>query len=100
MFSTNGAGKTGYPHVKKITLDADATPFLNIYPHALSASYHPREGSGPCDRPPAMDGVGNYSSFLIKRNKQTHSSLPNNQKAHNSFRYNATYHRLIPAGQR
>ncbi|XP_044110932.1 60S ribosomal protein L28-like [Neovison vison] len=37
--------------------------------------------------------VGNSSSFLIKRNKQTYSTEPNNLKAHNSFRYNGLIHR-------
>ncbi|CAD7667593.1 unnamed protein product [Nyctereutes procyonoides] len=30
----------------------------------------------------------NYSSFLIKRNKQTHSTKSNNLKAHDFFHYN------------
>uniref|UniRef100_A0ABM5G0D2 Large ribosomal subunit protein eL28 n=1 Tax=Pogona vitticeps TaxID=103695 RepID=A0ABM5G0D2_9SAUR len=36
--------------------------------------------------------VRNCSSFLIKRNKQTYSTKPNNPKAHNSFRYNGLIH--------
>uniref|UniRef100_A0A4X2JXG4 Large ribosomal subunit protein eL28 n=1 Tax=Vombatus ursinus TaxID=29139 RepID=A0A4X2JXG4_VOMUR len=35
----------------------------------------------------------NCSSFLIKRNKQTYSTEPNNLKARNSFRYNGLIHR-------
>uniref|UniRef100_A0A2K6FAM0 Large ribosomal subunit protein eL28 n=1 Tax=Propithecus coquereli TaxID=379532 RepID=A0A2K6FAM0_PROCO len=37
--------------------------------------------------------VRNCSSFLIKRNKQTYSTEPNNLKARNSFRYNGLIHR-------
>ncbi|KAL6089808.1 hypothetical protein STEG23_025756 [Scotinomys teguina] len=37
--------------------------------------------------------VRNCSSFLIKRNKQTYSTEPNNLKACNSFRYNGLIHR-------
>ncbi|XP_032951176.1 60S ribosomal protein L28-like [Rhinolophus ferrumequinum] len=37
--------------------------------------------------------VGNYSSFLIKRNKQTSSTEPRNLKAPNSFHYNGLIHR-------
>uniref|UniRef100_A0A8D0L7M0 Large ribosomal subunit protein eL28 n=1 Tax=Sphenodon punctatus TaxID=8508 RepID=A0A8D0L7M0_SPHPU len=37
--------------------------------------------------------VRNNSSFLIKRNKQTYSTEPNNLKARNSFRYNGLIHR-------
>uniref|UniRef100_A0A8D0IKI1 Large ribosomal subunit protein eL28 n=4 Tax=Sus scrofa TaxID=9823 RepID=A0A8D0IKI1_PIG len=36
--------------------------------------------------------VRNCSSFLIKRNKQTYSTEPNNLKARNSFRYNGLIH--------
>ncbi|CAO2595461.1 60S ribosomal protein L28 [Lemmus lemmus] len=36
--------------------------------------------------------VRNCSSFLIKRNKQTYSTEPNNLKACNSFRYNGQIH--------
>ncbi|XP_054578820.1 60S ribosomal protein L28-like [Eptesicus fuscus] len=36
--------------------------------------------------------VQNCSSFLIKRNKQTYSTEPNNLKAHNSFHYNGLMH--------
>ncbi|XP_029780636.1 60S ribosomal protein L28 [Suricata suricatta] len=39
--------------------------------------------------------VRNCSSFLIKRNKQTYSTEPNNLKARNSFRYNGLIHRKI-----
>ncbi|XP_064232812.1 large ribosomal subunit protein eL28-like [Aotus nancymaae] len=35
----------------------------------------------------------NCSSFLIKRNKQTYSTEPNNLKARNSFRCNGLIHR-------
>uniref|UniRef100_A0A8I3X212 Large ribosomal subunit protein eL28 n=1 Tax=Callithrix jacchus TaxID=9483 RepID=A0A8I3X212_CALJA len=35
----------------------------------------------------------NCSSFLIKRNKQTYSTEPDNLKACNSFRYNGLIHR-------
>ncbi|XP_060011985.1 large ribosomal subunit protein eL28-like [Lagenorhynchus albirostris] len=35
----------------------------------------------------------NCSSFLIKRNKQTYSTEPNNLKACSSFRYNRFIHR-------
>ncbi|XP_048648189.1 60S ribosomal protein L28-like [Marmota marmota marmota] len=34
----------------------------------------------------------NCSSFLIKRDKQTYSTEPNNLKAHNSFHYNRLIH--------
>ncbi|XP_043819135.1 60S ribosomal protein L28-like [Dromiciops gliroides] len=34
----------------------------------------------------------NCSSFLIKRNKQTYSTEPNNLKAGNSFHYNGLIH--------
>ena len=34
----------------------------------------------------------NYSSFLIKRNKQTYSTKPDNLKAHNAFHYNRLIH--------
>ncbi|XP_043834048.1 60S ribosomal protein L28-like [Dromiciops gliroides] len=34
----------------------------------------------------------NCSSFLIKHNKQTYSTEPNNLKARNSFRYNGLIH--------
>ncbi|KAA0719741.1 60S ribosomal protein L28 [Triplophysa tibetana] len=37
--------------------------------------------------------VRNNSSFLIKRNKQTYSTEPNNLKARNSFRFNGLIHR-------
>ncbi|KAH0507170.1 60S ribosomal protein L28 [Microtus ochrogaster] len=37
--------------------------------------------------------VRNCSSFLIKRNKQTYSTEPNNLKARNSFGYNGLIHR-------
>ncbi|XP_041515688.1 60S ribosomal protein L28-like [Microtus oregoni] len=37
--------------------------------------------------------VRNCSSFLIKRNKQTYSTEPNNLKVRNSFRYNGLIHR-------
>ncbi|XP_036893257.1 60S ribosomal protein L28-like [Sturnira hondurensis] len=37
--------------------------------------------------------IRNCSSFLIKRNKQTYSTEPNNLKARNSFRYNGLIHR-------
>ncbi|KAH1181167.1 hypothetical protein KIL84_002101 [Mauremys mutica] len=37
--------------------------------------------------------VRNCSSFLLKRNKQTYSTEPNNLKARNSFRYNGLIHR-------
>ncbi|XP_063129916.1 large ribosomal subunit protein eL28-like [Rattus norvegicus] len=37
--------------------------------------------------------VRNCSSFLIKRNKQTYSTEPNNLKARNSLRYNGLIHR-------
>uniref|UniRef100_A0A5F9C698 Large ribosomal subunit protein eL28 n=1 Tax=Oryctolagus cuniculus TaxID=9986 RepID=A0A5F9C698_RABIT len=37
--------------------------------------------------------VRNCCSFLIKRNKQTYSTEPNNLKARNSFRYNGLIHR-------
>uniref|UniRef100_A0A8C0K3I6 Large ribosomal subunit protein eL28 n=1 Tax=Canis lupus dingo TaxID=286419 RepID=A0A8C0K3I6_CANLU len=37
--------------------------------------------------------VRNCSSFLIKRNKQTYSTEPNNLKARSSFRYNGLIHR-------
>ncbi|KAK2111729.1 60S ribosomal protein L28 [Saguinus oedipus] len=37
--------------------------------------------------------VRNCSSFLIKRNKQTYSTEPNNLKTRNSFRYNGLIHR-------
>ncbi|XP_060991377.1 large ribosomal subunit protein eL28-like, partial [Dama dama] len=37
--------------------------------------------------------VRNCSSFLIKRNKQTYSTEPNNLQARNSFRYNGLIHR-------
>ncbi|ELK17302.1 60S ribosomal protein L28 [Pteropus alecto] len=37
--------------------------------------------------------VWHCSSFLIKRNKQTYSTEPNNLKACNSFRYNGMIHR-------
>ncbi|KAH0509716.1 60S ribosomal protein L28 [Microtus ochrogaster] len=37
--------------------------------------------------------VLNCSSFLIKRNKHTYSTEPNNLKARNSFRYNGLIHR-------
>ncbi|KAF6284497.1 hypothetical protein mRhiFer1_009250 [Rhinolophus ferrumequinum] len=37
--------------------------------------------------------VGNCSSFLIKRNKQTSSTEPRNLKAPNSFHYNGLIHR-------
>ncbi|KAL1776749.1 60S ribosomal protein L28 [Sigmodon hispidus] len=36
--------------------------------------------------------VRNCSSFLIKRNKQTYSTAPNNLKAHNPFPYNGLIH--------
>ncbi|KAG8569665.1 hypothetical protein GDO81_014513 [Engystomops pustulosus] len=36
--------------------------------------------------------IRNCSSFLIKRNKQTYSTEPNNLKARNSFRYNGLIH--------
>ncbi|XP_032609529.1 large ribosomal subunit protein eL28-like [Hylobates moloch] len=36
--------------------------------------------------------VRNCSSFLIKRNKQTYSTEPNNLKARNSFCYNGLIH--------
>ena len=36
--------------------------------------------------------VGNCSSFLIKRNKQTYSTEPSNLKACNSFHYNGLIH--------
>lgn len=36
--------------------------------------------------------VGNCSSFLIKRNKQTYSTEPSNLKAYNSFCYNWLIH--------
>ncbi|XP_061406285.1 large ribosomal subunit protein eL28 [Lethenteron reissneri] len=37
--------------------------------------------------------IRNNSSFLIKRNKQTFSTEPNNLKARNSFRYNGLIHK-------
>ncbi|XP_044157888.1 60S ribosomal protein L28-like [Bufo gargarizans] len=37
--------------------------------------------------------IRNCSSFLIKRNKQTYSTEPNNLKARNSFRYNGLIHK-------
>ncbi|KAL1253394.1 hypothetical protein QQF64_018087 [Cirrhinus molitorella] len=37
--------------------------------------------------------IRNTSSFLIKRNKQTYSTEPNNLKARNSFRFNGLVHR-------
>ncbi|KAH1184495.1 hypothetical protein KIL84_012436 [Mauremys mutica] len=37
--------------------------------------------------------VRNCSSFLLKRNKQTYSTKPNNLKARNSFHYNGLIHR-------
>uniref|UniRef100_A0A2K6GLD3 Large ribosomal subunit protein eL28 n=1 Tax=Propithecus coquereli TaxID=379532 RepID=A0A2K6GLD3_PROCO len=37
--------------------------------------------------------IWNCSSFLIKRNKQTYSTEPNNLKARNSFCYNRLIHR-------
>ncbi|XP_035307792.1 60S ribosomal protein L28-like [Cricetulus griseus] len=36
--------------------------------------------------------VRNCSSFLIKRNKQTYSTEPNNLRACNSFHYNGQIH--------
>ncbi|KAM7154798.1 large ribosomal subunit protein eL28-like [Molossus nigricans] len=42
-----------------------------------------------------MDGLQNCSSFLIKRNKQTYGTEPNNQKARNSFCYNGLIHRKM-----
>uniref|UniRef100_A0A671EI09 Large ribosomal subunit protein eL28 n=1 Tax=Rhinolophus ferrumequinum TaxID=59479 RepID=A0A671EI09_RHIFE len=40
----------------------------------------------------------NCSSFLIKRNKQTYSTEPNNLKARNSFRYNGLIHHRKAVG--
>uniref|UniRef100_A0A672RL60 Large ribosomal subunit protein eL28 n=1 Tax=Sinocyclocheilus grahami TaxID=75366 RepID=A0A672RL60_SINGR len=37
--------------------------------------------------------IRNTSSFLIKRNKQTYSTEPNNLKARNAFRFNGLIHR-------
>ncbi|XP_045686170.1 60S ribosomal protein L28-like [Phyllostomus hastatus] len=37
--------------------------------------------------------IRNCSSFLIKRNKQTYSTEPNNLKARNSFHYKGLIHR-------
>ncbi|KAM4801630.1 LOW QUALITY PROTEIN: large ribosomal subunit protein eL28 [Urocitellus parryii] len=37
----------------------------------------------------------NCSSFLIKRDKQTHSTEPNNLKAHNSFHYNGIHLKTV-----
>uniref|UniRef100_A0A8C0G8D4 Large ribosomal subunit protein eL28 n=1 Tax=Chelonoidis abingdonii TaxID=106734 RepID=A0A8C0G8D4_CHEAB len=37
--------------------------------------------------------IRNRSSFLLKQNKQTYSTEPNNLKARNSFRYNGLIHR-------
>ncbi|KAM9451067.1 large ribosomal subunit protein eL28 [Clarias gariepinus] len=37
--------------------------------------------------------IRNNSSFLIKRNKQTYSTEPNNLKARNAFRFNGLIHR-------
>ncbi|MFV1327000.1 60S ribosomal protein L28, partial [Klebsiella pneumoniae] len=37
--------------------------------------------------------IRNSSSFLIKRNKQTYSTEPNNLKARNAFRFNGLIHR-------
>ncbi|XP_059109722.1 large ribosomal subunit protein eL28-like [Peromyscus eremicus] len=36
--------------------------------------------------------IQNCSSFLIKRNKETYSTKPNNLKAHNSFPNNGLIH--------
>ncbi|KAK2116968.1 60S ribosomal protein L28 [Saguinus oedipus] len=38
--------------------------------------------------------VQNCSSFLIKENKRTYSTDPNNLKARNSFRYNGLIHHM------
>ncbi|XP_055036785.2 large ribosomal subunit protein eL28 [Paramisgurnus dabryanus] len=37
--------------------------------------------------------IRNNSCFLIKRNKQTYSTEPNNLKARNAFRFNGLIHR-------
>ncbi|XP_062867295.1 60S ribosomal protein L28 [Trichomycterus rosablanca] len=37
--------------------------------------------------------IRDNSSFLIKRNKQTYSTEPNNLKARNAFRFNGLIHR-------
>ncbi|XP_028928519.1 60S ribosomal protein L28 [Ornithorhynchus anatinus] len=65
-------------------------------PRPLAA---PLRGGRRGERSPAMSAylqwmvVRNCSSFLIKRNKQTYSTEPNNLKARNSFRYNGLIHR-------
>ncbi|XP_042333158.1 60S ribosomal protein L28 [Sceloporus undulatus] len=59
------------------------------------AKRRPRVWGGLCTMSAHLQWmiVRNCSSFLIKRNKQTYSTEPNNLKARNSFRYNGLIHR-------
>ncbi|KAF3829844.1 hypothetical protein GH733_001795 [Mirounga leonina] len=99
----------GVARMDKPTLAASSPHFLKYIPHSLNSLRFGVQVKGVIDSKfyiprfqetamtwnitnSVVDGMRNCSRFLIKKNKQTYSTKPNNLKAPDSFHYSGLIH--------